>query len=137
MSDWPAPNFSPEELRCRGCIGNNCHRNPYNFVEELPIGLQKIRDMQNRPLKINSAYRCPFHNTRVGGAPRSRHKIGDAADISIVNWTREEMLSLIEDADEAGFAGFGFYGTFLHVDFGKRRKWFTKQGRVKWNFLET
>ena len=34
------------------------------------------------PLKINSGYRTPEHNAKVGGVPNSQHIHGKALDIS-------------------------------------------------------
>ena len=71
------------------------------------------------PLIINSAARCPLHNVKVGGAPRSQHRAtranpSTAFDISLHGLNKED---LIEAAKFAGFKGFGInYNSFLHVD---------------------
>ena len=73
---------------------------------------------------ITSAYRDPVHNARVGGAPLSRHKAGDAFDISLRTsaggHTRAQLLAVCQ---AAGFTGFGFYSSFLHVACGPARRW--------------
>lgn len=125
--------FSPEELRCRGCVPGRCLRDPYGFQLEAALKLDKLRELMDQPLIINSAYRCPFHNAAVGGAASSRHKVGDAFDISLRNV--ENKSRLISCAKLAGFTGFGFYGTFLHVDTGPVRVWVTKAGRKTWTGL--
>lgn len=45
--------------------------------------LQQIRDAFGRAVTINSAYRTPTHNKRVGGASNSQHVKGTAADIRV------------------------------------------------------
>lgn len=45
-------------------------------------GLEATRSNYGNPMIINSAYRNPARNARVGGAPNSRHMHGDAADIA-------------------------------------------------------
>ena len=50
----------------------------------------------------------------------------DAADISIVG---QDKIKIRDTAREAGFTGFGYYQTFLHVDLGRPRDW----GKEKWN----
>ncbi|MHA1539218.1 MAG: YcbK family protein [Alphaproteobacteria bacterium] len=74
----------------------------------------------DKKLRINSAYRDPLHNARVGGAPLSRHKMGDAFDISIRGQDRAAVYNACR---AAGFQGFGFYNSFLHVDLGRARTW--------------
>lgn len=43
--------------------------------------LQPLRDIYQKPMKINSGYRCPMLNEIVGGVPSSQHRLGEAADI--------------------------------------------------------
>jgi hypothetical protein len=48
----------------------------------LANGLEQVRvALGGRDLRINSGYRCPELNARLGGAKRSRHMEGLAADI--------------------------------------------------------
>lgn len=129
------PDFAPSEVACRGCTAqNSCHRDRYAIVPEAMDCLQALRNLIYQPVAINSAYRCPFHNVKVGGAPRSHHRVGDAFDISIRGMIDNQKMVLVERAKIAGFTGFGFYGTFLHVDLGKPRKWHSRAGREEWNF---
>jgi hypothetical protein len=44
--------------------------------------LDPIREMWGGPLTVNSGYRCPELNHAVGGASRSAHLRGEAADIT-------------------------------------------------------
>lgn len=43
--------------------------------------LQPLRDICDKPLYINSGYRCPALNAAVGGAKTSQHVKGQAADV--------------------------------------------------------
>lgn len=43
--------------------------------------LQPLRDAWDKPLAINSGYRCPVVNKAVGGVPTSQHTKGEAADV--------------------------------------------------------
>lgn len=43
--------------------------------------LQPLRDFWGGPLFINSGYRCPELNEKVGGVPTSQHTKGQAADV--------------------------------------------------------
>jgi zinc D-Ala-D-Ala carboxypeptidase len=121
-SRWP--NFSPKELACH-CCGEILYT-PEDFD-----AIQKVRSLLGRPIVINSGHRCPIQNARVGGSPKSQHK-RIAFDISIAG---HSLLRLLESCEYAGFTGYGFYQTFLHVDRGRPRKWWTTKGKEKWNGL--
>lgn len=47
--------------------------------------LQPLRNALNIPIQVTSGYRSPALNTAVGGAARSQHLTGEAADITINN----------------------------------------------------
>lgn len=44
--------------------------------------LQPVRDLWKNPITINSGYRCPSLNRKVGGVSNSHHMQGYAADIT-------------------------------------------------------
>lgn len=44
--------------------------------------LDPIREMWGKPIMVNSGYRCPELNKKVGGKPTSQHLKGEAADIT-------------------------------------------------------
>lgn len=56
--------------------------------------LEFIRNAVDKPLVINSGYRAPWYNKKVGGAANSFHLQGLAADISTSDFTPEQMTSL-------------------------------------------
>ena len=70
---WCWPNFSPAEIACRG-TGSI-------LIDEAALDrLQTLRSRLGKPLIVNSAYRSPEHNRRVGGAKHSKHLEGAAFD---------------------------------------------------------
>lgn len=114
FEDWTWPNFSREEFACADC-GQNYYW-PL-FMDKL----QAARISVGRPFIILSGHRCGLHNARVGGAPLSQH-LRLAVDISTHEHDRG---SLFYACEKAGFTGFGFYQTFLHIDLGRPRKWWS------------
>ncbi len=44
--------------------------------------LDPLREAWGRPIAVSSGYRCPALNRAVGGAARSQHLTGQAADIT-------------------------------------------------------
>lgn len=108
-------HFNEEEFRCRdGSLGP--------IDPKLPVCLEKLRTLAgNKPIKINSGYRSPTYNKRIGGSPNSQHMKGTAADIVIKELTPKQVAVL---AEKAGFMGIGIYPTFTHVDVRpKKARW--------------
>lgn len=75
------------------------------------------------PLKVNSAYRDPEHNAKVGGAKNSQHTHGNAFDIDVSGLSKEQRVDMIKKARAAGFRGVGVYDNSLHFDVGGDRAW--------------
>ena len=73
-------HFKLEEFKCRcGCpIPEEVKENLTALVEQV---LDPARAKLNRPIMVNSGYRCPKHNQAVGGALNSQHTKGEAADL--------------------------------------------------------
>lgn len=53
--------------------------------------LDPLREIIGKPIRINSGYRSPELNRAVGGARRSQHLKGEAADFVIVGGTKADM----------------------------------------------
>lgn len=84
--------------------------------------LQPLRDLYGKPMKINSGYRCPALNARVGGAATSQHTKGEAADIHTGNQTESYRLARLAKTTPAIFREIDqmiLYPTFVH--FSHRR----------------
>ena len=80
------PNFSLEELiasdtAARAGIDNTPPPALMDNLQALAQGLESVRALLGNPIHVNSGYRSPALNARVGGAPNSRHMTGLAADI--------------------------------------------------------
>lgn len=82
---------------------------------ELVDILQKIRNHFGKPVNINSGYRTPAYNKKVGGATYSQHLYGTAADIYIKGVTPKEVSDYAETllGDKGGI---GIYSNFTHID---------------------
>ncbi len=108
MDKWRWPSFSPEEMASRG-DGNLA-------IDERSIDmLQALRDELGKPMIVNSAYRSPYWNKRVGGAKSSYHMKAMAFDVRMDN---HDPATYIIAALKVGFKGIGTYPHkgFVHVD---------------------
>lgn len=79
--------------------------------------LEELRTKLEMPLRVNSGYRSPEHNTEVGGAPNSMH-LQFATDICpYIPIVTMDILDFINElAEDLGFSGIGRYNTFVHLD---------------------
>jgi uncharacterized protein YcbK (DUF882 family) len=107
-------NFHLSEWECK------CGKCDTTLVDLAHVAkLQKLRQDLGSPIKITSAYRCPDHNSNIGGASNSRHMKGDATDIQVRGMDPSE----VQDACEH-FDGLGRYNTFTHIDSrGEKARW--------------
>lgn len=120
-------HFKPTDFDCR-C--GKCTR-PQNVPsDELVDILDELWDSV-APITINSAYRCPEHNAKVGGAPRSQHTIGSAADITAQGVNTEELHNIILSKYGERQLGIAIKRNpknpkagFVHIDTrGKKARW--------------
>lgn len=109
-------NFKLSEFECKD--GSHLVK----VDSQLITKLQNLRDMINKPIIINSAYRTPQHNKKVGGTTNSQHLLGKAADIRVNGLSPNELANYCE---KIGFGGIGIYKTFVHVD--------TRSLRSRWH----
>lgn len=81
--------------------------------------LEAIRNHFNAPVTINSGYRTPSWNHKIGGAPNSYHCKGMAADIAVKGHTSKEVAKYASDIMEEG--GVIRYTNFVHIDVREKR----------------
>ena len=95
-----------------GEMTKSSHRNIYNVptheviynLKNLCKWLEVLRERSGGPVSINSGYRSPQLNKKVGGVPTSNHLTGCAADIRVADM--EQLIRyaaiLLDYADETG-----------------------------------
>ena len=72
-------------------------------------------------IHVNSGYRTPIHNAKIGGVLGSYHVSGMAADITSRRKSPEDLYRIAESYAPGGL---GLYPSFIHVDIGKSgRRW--------------
>ena len=72
-----SPHFTLAEMACKD--GSD----EVLYSTELISMLEKLRDYGGFIIHINSGYRTPSYNKKIGGASHSQHIYGTAADISV------------------------------------------------------
>ncbi len=94
---------------------------------ELVTIIQNIRDHFATSVSINSAYRTPSWNEKVGGVKNSYHTMGMAADIHVSGVAPSEVAKY---AETIGVRGVGLYSTFVHVDSRQYKYYWQGSGSV-------
>lgn len=113
-------NFSLYEFACKD--GTQVPIKYMGNVRELALNLQVLRDHLGEPIHLNSAYRHPKYNTKIGGKPESQHLTASAADITVKSKTPKQLKAIVEKLikeKKLWFGGIGLYPGFLHVDIRK------------------
>ena len=120
-------NFNLSEFTCK-C--GNCEIPPdvLSNIKILADQLQIIRNRLNKPIKINSGYRCKYHNDiTVKGSKNSQHKLGTAADIVIKDIRVKDTYNFLNQLMQNGTiinGGLGSYNNFTHYDIrDKKERW--------------
>lgn len=118
MGKYLTPNFTIDELQCRGT--GVC-----NMDEEFMELLQQVRNNFGRPMVVTSGYRHPDYNEQLqkkGITKTGRtgpHTTGKAVDILI---TGKEAIRLFAIAQNLGMTGIGLNQRgphdkrFIHMD---------------------
>ena len=100
----------------------HCHKTPPDFnimhpgepYQTLFDSFALSRDRWGAPLNITSGYRCPLHNSFIGGRPLSAHQFGLAFDV-YVGPDKVDLLYQIIDEVAPDLRIFK-YDEHIHID---------------------
>lgn len=110
-------HFRVNEFRCKDGTDPVC------VDGELVAILEYVRSRFGKPVVINSGYRTPSYNRKIGGAKFSQHMYGRAADIVLKGVKPEVVYDCLCEAFPKS-CGFGLYSSFVHVDCRKiKSRW--------------
>lgn len=107
-----SPHFSIGEMACKD--GSD----EVLYSTELMSMLEKLRAYGGFTVHINSGYRSPSYNRKIGGASKSQHTLGTAADIVVKKngktVSAKKICCLCQDL---GFKGVAYISeSAVHVD---------------------
>lgn len=118
-------HFSREEFRSKD--GAYFPKQVQDNLQILAEQLEVLREHFQLPITINSGYRSPEHNAKIGGKDKSQHLLGKAADIVIEGVSNDDVADAIEfliDNKMMKQGGLGRYESFTHYDIrGKKSRW--------------
>ena len=100
----------------------------------LVYALQFIRDVIGKPVHVDSGCRCAKHNADEGGAEKSQHVTGKAADIRVNGMSSRDLYAVASTAPNLRAFGVSDQGGFVHVDTRDQpAKWCYRGGsQVAW-----
>jgi len=104
-----SPHFSDAELACHHCGVNECK-------QSLVDALEAFRAIVGKAVIVSSAYRCPQHNAEAGGADRSEHVEGLAADIRVAEMSPADMETAARRVPAIRGIGRNDHQQYIHVD---------------------
>lgn len=84
--------FTEAEMRIDGTTPEHIKLNAYNVAEKV---MDPLREFIKKPITVNSWYRSPEYNKKVGGAKNSQHTLGEAVDFIVKGMTIEEIYAII------------------------------------------
>lgn len=91
-----------------------------NNIKEMVFQvLQPLRDYIDKPITINSGYRCLKLNSAVGGVPTSQHVQGQAVDIKVDGLSSFEIAQAVLDL-HLPYDQLILYNDFVHLSIGTR-----------------
>jgi uncharacterized protein YcbK (DUF882 family) len=100
-----------KEFACK-CSYASCKVTLYSSDFIRAYGLSRAE--WGKPFLITSGFRCQRHNEDIGGANGSKHALGMAIDISIVDLNEVERARLAKVL-RAHFDFVKIYPTFIHA----------------------
>ena len=107
-------NFKVREFACRSGA------DAVLIAPRLVMVLESIRAHFGVAVTINSGYRTPEYNAKVGGVARSQHCYGTAADIVVKGQTPEAVAAFARTL-MPDWGGVGVYKSFTHIDVREAR----------------
>lgn len=119
-------NFNLIEFACKD--GTEVPSQLIPRIIELAKNLQVLRDELGVSISVNSGYRTPTHNKRIGGVKGSFHVKAMASDLNAKGVKPLKVAKTIKRLIKEGkmkAGGLGLYNTFVHYD--------TRGYYVKWN----
>ena len=119
-------NFSLSEFDC-----NDGSTTPDEVIVNLRLlaeQLQILRDFIGKAITINSGYRSPHYNKKIGGVLKSITRFrSTAADIRVEGVSPREIHGIISELIKDGRmkeGGLGKYSSFTHYDIrGTKARW--------------
>ena len=101
-------------VRCPTTTRDRYHSYPETQRELLTMA-DRVREKLGAACLVSSGLRCSRHNVSVGGVASSRHLTGKAMDFCAVGKTAAQVLAVVRDQPELGYA-YAIDDSYVHMD---------------------
>lgn len=130
-----SPHFTLEEMTfsetaSRKSLDNTPTDAVLFNLNRLAFFLEEVRELLDKPIVINSAYRSPEVNASVGGKPTSQHCLGLAADIRVPGMTPNQVVQAITNSGLSYDQVIREYDRWTHVSIPAKDKSPRKQALI-------
>jgi hypothetical protein len=98
---------------------------PPSVIENLKLaaeGLEKVRRLLGQPIHIDSGYRCPTLNEKVGGAKLSAHLDGWAVDFACPKFGSPLQIAKAIESSDIQFDKCIQEGAWVHISFNPNNR---------------
>lgn len=122
--DWAiiSPYFKKAEFKCK-C--GKCSGYGKGIAKSLVITLNFLRKHYGKAINVNSGYRCPAHDKKVGGTGAGNHTRGLATDFWFSGLNKKDVLDFLKKTPYYRYAysnetnmKYGIHIDTLPIDFG-------------------
>lgn len=111
--------FTESQVATRRRIDNTPAPRIIDNLRRVAEILEQVRAVVGRPIVVSSGYRSPALNVAVGGARKSAHVNGLAADINAVGMSARELAQKIRDSN-IQFDQLIHEGTWVHIGLSEK-----------------
>lgn len=80
--------------------------------------LQPLRTALKKPVIVSSGYRCIELNKHIGGVSNSQHVLGQAADITVIGMSVDNLFEFIKKSGIV-YDQLIHEGTWVHISYNK------------------
>lgn len=87
--------FTDSQIATRRRLDNTPAPRVIDNLKRVAEVLEQVRELIKRPIVVSSGYRSPALNVAVGGASKSAHVQGLAADINAVGMSARDLAQTI------------------------------------------
>lgn len=106
--------FTDSQIATRRRLDNTPAPRVIDNLKRVAEVLEQVRSLVKRPIVISSGYRSPALNVAVGGARKSAHVNGLAADINAMGVSAKDLAQMIA-VSEIEFDQLIHEGTWVHI----------------------
>ncbi|QRE00543.1 hypothetical protein [Burkholderia phage BCSR129] len=116
-----SPHFTLAEMTATSTgLDNTAPQNIVDALTNTASQMETVRDLLGGlPIIVNSGYRSPAVNAKVGGVPSSQHLKGQAVDFVCPKFGTPEQIARRIIASDIEFDQIIMEGTWVHISFVK------------------